>query len=118
MSDISRQEKINNRIAELEHRIYEKAEEYGNNKWKRVKRTFFVLSGIVYVAAFQIGAIRGSITTYLSWLVIAPIMAGIIMFVSSLVMLYCTSHSKEEEKTLAKMIAELNTIKYFDMDYK
>ncbi len=104
MNDLSREEK-------LEQEILKMADECGNKKWMRVKRTFFILCGIIYLVAFIYGGI-GDIKEFLWSLVGVPFIAGFIMFISSMVLLYITSGTMEDEKAIAKKIGELNAIKF------
>lgn len=104
MKDLSRVEK-------LEQQIYRMAEEYGERKWKRIKRTFFVLTIVVYlIVLFNDG--MNCVQDYLQWILAAPFAAGMIMFVSYAVWYYCISNSLEEEKAIAKKIGELEAIKF------
>lgn len=104
MKDLTREEK-------LEQQILEMADACGEKKWLRVKKTFFVISGIVYLILFMCGAMK-DIKDYLGWLIAAPIMSGFVMFISSMVLLYITSGAMEDEKAIAKKIGELEAIKF------
>ena len=72
MKDLSREEK-------LEQQILEMADACGDKKWLRVKKTFFVLSGVIYLITLIYGGI-GGIKDCLWLLLIAPFAAGFIMF--------------------------------------
>jgi hypothetical protein len=79
---------------------------------KRVIRTFLVFSGVVYLAAQYFGAMS-SIKEYLCWLIVAPILAGLIMFGAILLLLYITSGALEDAKYIASLEGELNaTIRF------
>lgn len=82
-------------------------------KGKRVLRTFLVLSGVVYLAAFAWGAMS-SIKDYLLWLVGSPLFAGLIMFGSMLVMLYICHGAIEDAKYIASLNGELNATVRFN----
>lgn len=76
-------------------------------QWKRVKKTFFVLSGVVYFIAFVCGEMN-SIVEYLGWLVAAPFAAGLIMYGSILVTAYINHGALEDAKYIASLNGELN----------
>ena len=100
----------------LEQEILEMAERYGNKKWVRVKRTFFVICGAIYFLEFCFVLKSGindiNIDT-LCGLLFAPIVsAGFIMFISYGILFYIIDNSIKEEKAIAKKIGELNAIKF------
>lgn len=82
-------------------------------KEKRVLRTFLVLSGVVYLAAFTWGEMN-SIKDYLLWLVGAPLLAGLIIFGSALVLLYIHHGAMEDAKYIASLNGELNATVRFN----
>mgnify|MGYP006988382327 CR=1 FL=1 len=82
-------------------------------KWLRVRNTFFVLSGAIYLAAFAWGEMS-NIKDYLIWLVCAPIFAGLIMFGSMVVLLYILKGGMEDEKYIASLEGELNATVRFN----
>ena len=104
MKDLSREEKLEQEILKMAH-------ECDDKKWLRVKRTFFVLSGVVYLTVFMCGGMN-DIRDYLGWLISAPIMAGFIMFISYGILFYIIDGSMKEEKAIAKKIGELNALKF------
>jgi uncharacterized membrane protein len=112
MKELSREEKLEQRISELEQLIAKRDGEFDKEQGKRVKITFFVLSIAIYLIAFMGGAIRGDIKEYLGWLIFAPIMAGIAMFISFLITTYITNGAMKRVETIAKLKGELNTIKF------
>ena len=103
------------REEELEQQILKMAEEYGDRKWKRVKRTFFVLCGVIYLIAFMSGEMD-CVQDYLRWILASPISAGLVMFVSYGVLFYMIDGSMKEEKAIAKKIGELEAIKFSKLD--
>ena len=105
MKDLSREEKLEQQISKLEA-------DFDKRKWLRVRRTFFTLSGVVYLVAFMVGEIKGDIKEYLGWLVVAPVLAGIALFISLLILSYIIIGGMEEEKYIAKLKGELNAIKF------
>ena len=82
-------------------------------KGKRVLRTFLVLSGVVYLAAFAWGEMN-SIVDFLGWLIAAPFMAGIIMYGSILVTGYIHHGAMEDAKYIASLNGELNATVRFN----
>lgn len=82
-------------------------------KQKRVIRTFLVLSGVVYLAAFAWGKMN-SIVEYLGWLVAAPIIAALIIFCSMLVTIHISSGALEDAKYIASLNGELNATVRFN----
>ena len=109
MKDLSKEEK-------LEQEILTMAKKCGDKKWLRVKRTFFVISGGIYLIAFfpflneVVSDI--SIDIICGFLFAPPMMAGIVMFLSWAVLFYIVDGSMKEEKAIAKKIGELNAIKF------
>lgn len=99
------------RREKLEQQILEMAEEYGDRKWRRVKRTFFVLCGVIYLIAFMSGEMD-CVQDYLRWILASPISAGLIMCVSYGVLFYMIDGSMKEEKAIARKMGELEAIKF------
>lgn len=106
MKDLSREE----RIAQLEKLISEKDEFFDKEQGKRCIGTFLVLSGAIYLMALKYGEISG--IWYLMWLIIAPIMSGIIMFVSFGICYYIMSGAIRRAETLAELKGRLYELKY------
>lgn len=105
MKDLSREEELRKQISRLEDACEKK-------KWLRVRNTFLVLSGVIYLVAFAWGEMS-DIKEYLSWLVGAPIIAGLIMFVSMMVLLYIIGGALEDERVIAMLKGKLNAINHF-----
>jgi hypothetical protein len=103
MRDLSREE-------ELERKIYLLEEASDNKKWERTKRTFFVLSAVVYFTFFMSDRMNG-LLDFLAGVIIAPICAGFIMFISCLVLLYMETGSVQENKEINLLKGELNAIR-------
>lgn len=82
-------------------------------KEKRILRTFLVLSCVVYLAAFAWGEMN-SIKDYLLWLVGAPLLAGLIILGSALVLLYIHHGAMEDAKYIASLNGELNATVRFN----
>ena len=98
---------------ELLRQIISKAKDASEKKkHKRVIKTFLVFSGVVYLFAFMLDEINSWIE-FLGWLLAAPFYAGIIMYGSTLLLLYIWSGTMEDEKYIAKLEGELNaTIRF------
>ena len=109
MEDFSREE-------QLEQEILNMADEYGNKKWLRVKRTFFIISGAIYLIEIYcalFGKIGDISITAVCGLLFAPLVAaGFIMFLSWAVLSYIITGAMKDEKNLAKKMGELNAIKF------
>lgn len=103
------------REEEIEKRMYEKAYIYGERKWMRVKRTFLVLSAIIYLGAFVNDAMN-CLRDFLVWILIAPVMAGMLMAISLAVMGYVLIESMKEEKELARMQGKIDAIRFSKYD--
>jgi hypothetical protein len=108
MKDLSKEEK-------LERQIRDMAEEYGDKKWMRVKRTFFATSAVIYFIVFVSGGMNCA-QDYLRWILAAPISAGFVLFISYGVLFYMIHESMKEEKAIAKKIGELEAIKFSKYD--
>lgn len=103
MRNLSREE-------ELERRIYLLEEASDNKKWKRTKITLFVLSAVVYLEFLKSDRMN-SLLEFLAGVIIAPICAGVIMFISCLVLLYMTIGSVQENEEINLLKGELNAIR-------
>ena len=100
------------RAEELRRIIHERVNACDKRKWMRGKRTFWVLSGAVYVISIYHGLksdkVDIDIEYLLSWLVASPVLAGLIMFISMLVLLYIIAGALEDEKAIARLIGRLD----------
>ena len=100
------------REEELRRIIQEKVNDCSEKKWMRVKRTFLVLSGAVYLNVLYYGLDHGEfgIKDFLMWLLASPVVAGFIMLISYGVLCYILTDSTEEEKTIARLVGKLEGI--------
>ena len=100
----------------LEQEILKMAEKCSDAKWSRVKRTFFVLCGclylllLYYISKDGIGDI--SIETIFGLIFAPPVAAGFVMFISYGILFYIIDGAMKDEKAIAKKIGELNAIKF------
>ena len=105
------------REKELERLIYEKSNACSEKKWVRLKRTFFVLSGGIYLLTIYYGLKSDKIDIdleyLLSWLVASPVMAGFALLISYGILHYIITNSLEEEKEIANLKGKLIERKYF-----
>jgi hypothetical protein len=74
-------------FSRLQKRFSEMEKEGKKNKWMRIRLTFYILSGLVYLIALN-GYEVSKISEMLGWLIIAPIIAIGIMCISYLVLAY------------------------------
>ena len=114
---MSKMDKLS-KIDIMEQEIVKMAEEYGDKKWSRCKRTFFVISGVLYLFEIYL-LIKGSISDIsfdiICALIFSPLVAaGFIMLISCGIMFYITNGAMEDEKHLAKKMGELNAIKFIE----
>lgn len=100
------------REKELERLIYEKVEACNEKKWMRLKRTYFVLTGVLYLITLRIIEIS-NIEDFFSWLVSAPVLAGFILLISYGILYYMITNSMEEEKEIAELKGKYTERKYF-----
>lgn len=125
MKDLSKEER-------LEQEILEMAEKCGDKKWLRIKRTFFILCGVIYflllvlVLEGDINISNANTTGNMNTMEIIEtifyaivaltvgvgFLAGCIMFISYGILFYIIDGSMKDEKAIAKKIGELNGIKY------
>ena len=109
MKELSKEER-------LEQEILKMADEYGDKRWQRVKRTFFVISGAIYLIELCFilkGGIGDISIDVICGFIFAPLVAaGFIMFLSWAVLSYIITGSMKEEKAVAKKLGELNAIKF------
>ena len=106
------------REAELERIIYDKAEACSEKKWRRLKRTYFVLTGVIYLIALYCGLDykRIDIEYFLSWFIASPVLAGFVLLISYGILHYIITGAMEEEKEIAKLQGQLIAIKSFDKE--
>lgn len=126
MKDLSREEKLEQRVEALEREIWRMADKCGDNKWKRVKRTFFVLSLVMLYVFYENDYISSLFENDVNILNILHSLitiifgvgfaAGLVMFVAYGILFYIIDGSLKEEKAIAKKIGELETIKFSKYD--
>jgi hypothetical protein len=108
MRDLLREE-------ELERRIYLLDKASDEDKWKRTKTTFFVLSAVVYFI-FLLSDRMNSLLDFLGGFIIAPICAGFIMFISFCVTAYMSIGAIQSVEKIAKLQGELDAIRFMKFD--
>ena len=102
------------REEELERLISEKAKACSEKKWMRLKRTFFAVSGAIYLLIIYYGLKSDIDIKYLLYgLVISPIMAGFVMLISYGILCYIITGAMEEEKYIAELRGKLIERKCF-----
>ena len=108
MKDLEREEK------ELEHLIHRKAEEHGEKKWLRTKRTFLVLSGGIYLVALYFGFRNDEIDIeyLLTWLGCSVVLAGMLFLLALGVLYYILDNTVKERIAIAKLEGKLIGMKY------
>ena len=128
MKDLSRKERLEQRIEELEQLISNKAYAYGDKKWLRIKRTFFAICGAIYLLLLWLLLEKGisigdlikidinikDIETILHLIFLLTFGVGFlavtIMFVSLGVWTYVLDKTVKERIEIAKLEGELNAI--------
>ena len=110
MKDLAREK-------ELERLILEYANACSQKKWVRLKRTFFSVSGAIYLLTIYYGIesdkIDIDIEYLLSCLAASPVMAGLVMLVSYGILYYVITGAMEEEKHIAELRGKLIERKHF-----
>ena len=101
MKDLSKEERTRQHILKLEKRISELAVDCRKNKLLRIKVTFFILSGLVYVIAM---AFFNNISDFLVWLIFAPLIAIGIMFMSYVILAYTIDGVKKDMFAIGQMV--------------
>ena len=101
-------------MEELEQRIVDKAYAYGDRKWLRIKRTFFAISGVMYLIELYFAVTGGTsditIDVVCGFLFAPLVAAGFIMFISLGVWTYVLDKTVNERIEIAKLEGELNAI--------
>ena len=115
MKDLSREERLDQDISRLENRISELSKERRKNKWSRIKLTFFILSGVIYFIALD-GDIINGIAGLFWWLIIAPLMAIGVMFISYLILAYIINGVMKDVFAIGEMEGRLNKVKLSKYD--
>lgn len=104
----------------LEHEIFKMAEDCDNKKWSRVKKTFFIISAIMYLIEvyfiIKFGINNIDIFDILGFLSAPFVVAGFVIFISYGVLFYIINGAMESEKALAKKMGELNAIKLMEQE--
>ena len=121
MKDLSREEKIEQEIARLEQLISKKDDDFDREQWKRVKRTFFAICGVIYSILLYLSLENGinisgiDLETIFYLLVVltfgVAFTAGLIMFISFGVTFYIMNGALKRAETIAKLKGELSAIK-------
>lgn len=102
------------REKELERLINEKSYDLGEKNWMRIKRTFFIFSGVIYLVVLYIGLEFEiiDIKYLLSWLAFSPLLAGFIMFISYFGILHhIITNALEDARNIGRLEGELYAIK-------
>ena len=107
MKELSKEERIEKHISTLEKRISEMLEEGRKNKWLRIRLTFFVLSGLVYLIALSF---CDSIAKILSWLVFAPLVSIGVMFISYVILAYIINGVLKDAYAIGQMVGRKTAI--------
>jgi hypothetical protein len=107
MKDLAREQ-------ELERLINEKVNACSEKKWVRLKRTFFAVSGAIYLLIIYYGLKSDIDIEYLLYgLVVSPLMAGFVMLISYGILYYIITGAMEEEKYIAELRGKLIERKCF-----
>jgi hypothetical protein len=106
MKDLEREEELRRLISVMRDKC-------DKEKWRRIKRTFFVLCGVVYLAAFIWGGIN-NMTEFFCCLMAGPIISAFIIYASTMVLFYISSGAMDDEKYIARLEGELNAITQFN----
>lgn len=121
MKDLSKEELKE----ELKRELYEMAEIVDDNKWKRVKRTFFVISGAIYLIElycalkYGISNIGDISIDILCGLLFAPLVgAGFIMFLAWAVLSYIITGAMKDEKAVHRLLGRLDGIMLYGIEEK
>ena len=107
MKESSKEERAKQHISKLEKRISELAVDCRKNKWLRIRVTFFVLSGLVYLIALSF---CDSIAEILGWLIFAPLVAISVMFISYAILAYIINGVKKDIFAIGEMVGRKDAI--------
>ena len=131
MNDLSKKERLEQRILELEHLIAKKDYDFDKEQGKRIRTTFFVICGVIYFLLL-VFALKGDISVAdgnalnntdameiienIFYAVVAltfgvGFVAGVIMFISFGVWFYVDNGAMKRVETIAKLEGELNALK-------
>lgn len=109
MSDLSREERIEQHVSKLEKRISEMIKDGRKNKWQRIRLSFYVLSPLVYYIALSSGRIS-EIVGILGWLIIAPLIAIGIMCICYLVLRYTIDGVLKDAFAIGRMVGRKEAV--------
>ena len=109
MKDLSREEKLEQHASKLEKRIAEMSKEGKENKWLRIRLTFYILSSLVYLIALETDTISKT-AMLLGWLIFAPLIAIGVMFISYLILAYILNGVIKDAFAIGKMAGRKDAI--------
>ena len=121
---------IDQKIERLEWLIRKEKDDFDDEQWKRTKRTFFVLCGVIllyliFKSDISISEISGDINLSAVWGLLGALVlvvlgvafaAGFIMFVSYGVWFYVMHSAMESTRKIAKLEGELNALRFSKYD--
>lgn len=111
----------------LRQEIFEMAERCNEQKWKRCKKTFFVLCGVIYLLllwyALKDGSISdinfiNSVYLFVVPILVAAFLAGLVLFASCIVTLYMSNNAMKDEKAIARKMGEFYAVEMFESETK
>lgn len=111
----------------LRQEIFDMAERCNEQKWKRCKKTFFVLCGVIYLLllwyALKDGSISdinfiNSVYLFVVPILVAAFLAGLVLFASCIVTLYMSNNAMKDEKAIAKKMGEFYAVEMFESETK
>ena len=129
MKELSKEDRLNQRIEELERQIYERDNAFDKEQGKRLKITFFVICGVIYFLLLYFGLkgdinntnAAGNMSTMeiietIFYAIVAltfgvGFLAGLIMFISHGIWFYIDNGAMKRVETIAKLEGELNALK-------
>ena len=100
---------------ELEQRIFKMAAELGEKKWLRIKITFFVLCGVIYLIELPVlvnGIGNIDIKTVIGLLAIPIVMVGFVMLISLGALSFIFDNAVKERIEIAKLEGRLFEMRY------
>ena len=109
MEELSKEERLEQHASKLEKRIAEMSKEGKKNKWLRIRLTFYILSGLVYLIALEADIISKT-AMLLGWLIFAPLIAIGVMFISYLILAYILNGVIKDAFAIGKMVGRKDAI--------
>lgn len=109
MKELSREERKEQHILNLENQISHLADKRKKEKWLRTKLTFFILSGFIFYILLEWG-VKNDVEGLLWWLIFSPLIAIGVMFISYAVLAYIINGVLKDTFAIGQIVGRKEAI--------